>query len=379
MDFKLIPGNEAVKTKLKDAYTDSRVSHALLFSAKEGFGGLAMSIAFSRLLLCESPLDNEACEKCDSCAKTKKLIHPDLHFVFPVNKGSLFEGKSTSPPLSSDYIKYWREFLSKSTFAGANDWYNFISIGNKQGLISVKESEEIIKKLSLKSYEGGYKIMIIWMAEAMNTATSNKLLKILEEPPEKTVFMLITENAEEIIPTILSRTQLVKLSRPEDEAVKNYLIQHRNANHDEAEKMVYLADGNIFEAEKPFINIESGDTEQAFTDLFIDWMRACYKLKMNDMKEVIDVIDKFDIENKKLFLAYVLRMVRLCMLMKNNSKDLIRATTKEMDFIEKFHPFVKEIPFYEQVNKAIIGIERNGNSKIILMDMSFKITRILKS
>ena len=378
MDFQQIPGNETVKTKLKEAYADSRVSHALLFSAKEGYGGLAMAIAFSRLLLCEKPENNEACGKCDACIKTKKLIHPDLHFVYPVNKSSLIDSKSTGP-LSADFVKYWREFVLQTPFAGANDWYNYIQLGNRQGNIAVRESEEIIKKLSLKSYEGGYKIMIIWMAENMNTQTANKMLKILEEPPEKTVFMLITESAEDIITTILSRTQLVKLSRPEDEKVKEYLIDYRNATPEQAEKMVFLADGNIFEAEQAFLNLESDNVEDAFTDLFIDWMRACYMVKMNKMKEVIDVVDKFDIENKKLFLTYVLRMVRLSLLMKNKANSILRATDKEKEFLQKFHLFVKEKSFYEQVNKAIIAIERNANSKIVLMDMSFKLTRILKS
>ena len=221
MNFSQIPGQTEIKTKLIRSVREERVSHAQLFAGSEGCGGMALALAYARFVSCENRTATDSCGTCKSCVKYEKMIHPDLHFVFPVIKG-----KKATDPVSDNYIEEWRDFVKKSPYFTINHWFDSIEVGNAQGMIFASEASEIIKKLSLKTFESDFKIMIIWLPEKMHQATSNKLLKMIEEPPDKTLFLLVSEEPDKVIPTILSRCQLVKIPSFTKDDIEQYII-HR--------------------------------------------------------------------------------------------------------------------------------------------------------
>src|SRR5664279_501522 len=243
MNFSRIPGQKEIKEKLIRSVKEERVSHAQLFAGPEGCGSMALALAYAQYLSCENRNDHDSCGVCKSCVKYEKLIHPDLHFVFPVIKG-----KKATDPVSDTYIEEWREFVNKSPYFSLNSWMDFIEVGNSQGMIFASEASEIIKKLSLKTFESDFKIMIIWLPEKMHQATANKLLKMIEEPPEKTLFILVSEEPDKVIPTILSRCQLVKIPSFLTPDVKKYLTEILNVPLEKAEDICRVSNGNITRA-----------------------------------------------------------------------------------------------------------------------------------
>ena len=220
MNFSQIPGQKEIIARLIRSVKEERVSHAQLFSGPEGCGTLALALAYARYISCENRTENDSCGTCKSCVKYEKMIHPDLHFVFPVIKD-----KKATEPVSDSYIEEWREFVKKSPYFTINNWLDSIEVGNAQGMIFASEASEIIKKLSLKTFESDFKIMIIWLPEKMHQATANKLLKMIEEPPEKTLFLLVSDEPDKVIPTILSRCQLIKIPHSQNNDIKDYLIR----------------------------------------------------------------------------------------------------------------------------------------------------------
>ncbi len=374
MRFYEILGHEHIKNHLQLSANNGRIAHAQLFVGKEGSGTLAMAIAYAQYLLCNSLNDSVICNtKCD------KLSHPDLHFAFPTTTND----RVKKHPVSNLFLTEWRQFIVEQPYGNLFNWLQSIGVENKQGAIGVDEAEEIVKSLQLKSYEGGYKVMIIWMAEKMNIAAANKLLKLIEEPPEKTVFILITENEEQIISTIRSRCQVLHFPVLAENDIVSGLISKENISENEARKIAHQADGNYNKA----LHLLNNDTADfVFEEWFITWIRAAFKAKGNAavINELIgwsDAISKTGRETQKRFLNYCLQFFRQAMLLNYKVNNLVFLEIKTPGFkLQNFAPFIHGkniIEIDNELNDAIYHIERNGNAKIILLDLSIKLTRLL--
>lgn len=379
MLFSEILGQKHIKNHLTTSVDAGRIAHAQLFVGPEGSGTLPMAIAYAQYILCsntnaENTGDNTACN-----IKFKNFSHPDLHFAFPVTTSD----KVKSKPVSSFYLEEWRQLLSQQPYGNLFDWYKLLGVDNKQGQIGVDEALQIVKSLSLKSYEGGHKVMLIWMAEKMNTAASNKLLKLIEEPPEKTVFILITEDEEQIISTIRSRCQVLHFPPLAEDAIVDALIKNYNIETAVATKIAHQANGNYNKA-CDLIYQDSEDIQ--FEKWFILWVRSAFKAKGNkgaihDLISWSEDIAKTGRETQKKFLQFCLNYFRQALLLNYKANDLVYLEPKSESFkLEKFAPFVHDANILEisgELQAAIYHIERNGNSKIILTDLSIKLTRLL--
>jgi len=373
MKFADIIGQETVKQKLIKTVNDSRVSHAQLFLGAEGSGKLALAVAYAQYINCTNKVNGDSCGECPSCVKYNKLIHPDLHFIYPVSGTKEF-----TKPVSVNFIDKWRDLIiDRNYFINLNNWYEFIGIEKKQAIINANDCNSIIKTLSYKTYEADYKVMIIWMVEKLFHSAAPKILKILEEPPDKTLFILISENQEQIINTILSRTQLIKIPPVDNEQLIKALI-HENFEPGVVNDAVRIAGGNYIEAKRL---ITQSEDEEFNYSRFIKWMRLCFK---NNAAETVGFVSEFAKNNRekhKSFLNYALRIIRESLLINYNSDELVRLNNREADFIKKFHPYVnsKNIGLITQLlNKSIYHIERNANPNVLFLDLSLKIGKLLK-
>jgi DNA polymerase-3 subunit delta' len=374
MLFKDVIGQSQVKQRLIQSVKDNRIAHAQLFLGPEGSGTLALAIAYAQLINCANRGESDSCGVCPSCAKFQKLIHPDLHFVFPVATTKSI----TKEPVSDDFISQWRTLLLESPYFNLLQWYESIDVENKQGNISKNESQEIIRKLNLKTYEADYKVMIIWMPERMNAIAANKLLKMLEEPPDKTVFLMITENTGMMLQTILSRTQLIKVHKIEPGDLYEYLKERFTYSEQQLRDAVHLADGNFVKA----LQVLNSDEENAFNlDRFVSLMRLCWTKDVLGLMQWCDTMIGIGRERQKNFLGYTLRMIRENFVMNCQVPQLALLTQKESDFSSKFFPFINQENVYsmvEEINKAQYHIEANGSDKLIFLDMSLKLIKMIK-
>jgi DNA polymerase-3 subunit delta' len=379
MLFSDILGQEHIKNHLTQSVENGRIPHAQLFVGPEGSGTLPMAIAYVQYLLCgntngENISSNEACN-----LKFNNISHPDLHFAFPVTTSD----KAKSHPVSSHYLEEWRQLIKEQPYGNLFDWYKLLGVDNKQGQIGVDEAQDIVKALSLKAYEGGYKVMLIWMADKMNTACANKLLKLIEEPPDKTVFILITEDEEQIINTIRSRCQVLHFPPLAENVIKDALIKNFSLDISVATKIAHQANGNYNKA-CDLVYHDSEDIQ--FEAWFIFWIRSAFKAKGNkaaihDLISWSEDIAKTGRETQKQFLLFCLDFFRQAMLLNYNATDLVYLETKTENFkLEKFAPFIHNnniLEISDELQEAVYHIERNGNSKIILTDLSIKLTRLL--
>lgn len=371
MQFKDIIGQEEVKQRLVQSAKDGRISHAQLFMGPEGSGNLALAVAYAQFIACKNRSENDSCGTCPSCIKYKGLAHPDLHFAYPITSAK--EGET-----STLYLPEWREAFLKNPYLNVFSWIQEIGAENKQGTISKFESEEILRKLSLTSYEGGFKVMIIWMAEKMNAAAANKLLKILEEPLDKTLFILVTEGTDQLLPTILSRTQLVKVNRIEDADMVKALMEKNGLSQEEAKRIAYLAEGNYNEA---LHLIKHADDENFNFAQFRSWMRLCFTKDVLKLAPWVEGIAAIGREKQKNFLTYALGMMRETLMITYGNTTLVRLQGEELEFVKKFSPFVHGencIPMTDEINRSIRDVERNANPKILFTDLSLKLMTLLK-
>jgi len=378
MLFKDILGLSHIKNHLCSTADSGRIPHAQLFVGPEGSGTLVTALAYAQYLLCKnSGGENIPIE--DSCnLKCTSLSHPDLHFAFPVSNSE----KVKSHAVSNNYLQEWRKFVKEQPYGNLFDWYQLIGIEKKQGQIGVDEAYDVVKKLSLKSYEGGYKIMVLWMAETMNITASNKLLKLIEEPPDKTVFILIAEDEEQILQTIRSRCQILHFPPLSEDAISAALIE-KGLMREEALRVAHEANGNFNKA----MDLMNKDSEELiFEKWFVQWVRSAFKAKGNKaaIHELIlwsEEVAKTGRETQKKFLKYCLAVMRQAMLLNYNVKELVYMRIHIDGFqLEKFAPFIHErniMAIVNELEEAIYHIERNGNSKIILTDLSIKLTRLL--
>ncbi len=378
MLFNEILGLAHIKNHLASSADAGRIPHAQLFVGPEGSGTLPMALAYAQYIICgnknaENHGQDQACNmKCEA------LSHPDMHFAFPVSNSA----KVKSHAVSNHYMEEWRQFIQQQPYGNLFDWYRLIGIERKQGQIGVDEAHDIVKKLSLKSYEGGYKVMLIWMAEKMNIATANKLLKLIEEPPEKTVFLLVAQNEEQIIQTIKSRCQILHFPPLAEEAMAKAL-EAEGLIREEALRLAHEANGNFNKA----LDLMNNDSEDlVFEKWFVQWVRSAFKAKGNKgaVHELIlwaEEVAKTGRETQKKFLQYCIAVMRQAMLINFNVKQLAYMRIHVDGFqLDKFAPFIHEnnvLKIVKELEDAMYHIERNGNSKIILTDLSIKLTRLL--
>ena len=373
MLFNQIIGQEHIKNHLKISAENGRIPHAQLFVGKEGSGTLPMAIAYAQFLLCSFSENTEVCN-----LKCEKLQHPDLHFSFPVTTNDNVK----KHPVSNLFLEDWRNFIAEQPYASLFNWLQYIGVENKQGNIGVDEAEDIVKKLQLKSYEGGFKVMIIWMAEKMNIAAANKLLKLIEEPPNKTVFILVTENEEQIINTIKSRCQALHFPVLAEQDIAKALTERENCAENEAAKIAHQAEGNY---NKALHLMRNDSSDLIFEEWFIAWIRTAFRAKGNAavVQQLVswsETIAKTGRETQKRFLEYCLQFFRQALLLNYKSEQLVFMETKTGFDLSKFAPFVHAgniLNIEKELNDAMYHIERNGNAKIILLDLSMKLTRFL--
>ena len=369
MQFKDVVGQQELKAHLIQEILADKVSHAQLFLGKPGYGALPMALAFVQYLFCENKQQKDSCGVCPSCRKTQELQHPDLHFSFPVVQA--INKKSDA------FLPDWRKQIKENPYFNLNLWLKRTDEKGRKPIIGTEESQEIIKKLSLKSYEGGYKVMIIWMAEEMNPQCSNKLLKILEEPPAKTLFILVCENQEYILQTILSRTQLVKIPRLHIDDLANHLQDNYKLSKDSSESLAARVDGDFLEALEMLGDSFEQDENR---ELFIQLMRVCYKkdvLPMMDWAENVAAITK---EKQKIFLRYCLHMFRQSMLKNYTQDQLTRVSEEENAFLKNFAKFITGnniLEFMKTFNDAHYHVERNANPKILFTNICFQVMRYI--
>lgn len=381
MLFKEIPGHKDEKERLIRSVQEHRVSHAQLFLGPVGSGNLALAIAYAQYIACENKLPEDSCGECPSCKKYAKLIHPDLHFVYPVNKTEDEKKEVTS----DTFLETWRSTIIKNPYIDINEWNIALGIEQKLTIINVEEADLILKKLSLKSFEGGYKILIMWMPERMNIASANKLLKIIEEPPDKTLFLLVANNHEELLPTIISRLQLIKISRFQDEDIIETLQNQYDLNQERAKRVTFLSDGSMLAAIE-MAKMEGEDAENEYLDYFIEWISMSWNVskKIEVMKDICkwaENVGSMGREQQKSFIKYCLYLIRESMMMQSGANSLVKLTGKEMDFIQKFALQINihnSLLLNEAFNGAYSAIERNANGKILFLDLSFKVMKMLR-
>jgi len=377
--FKDIIGQKEVKEKLINTVKNERISHAQLFIGPEGSGKLSTAIAYAQYINCENPQEGDSCGECKSCLKYKKLVHPDLHFVYPVIKTS-----KISKPVSIDYIEKWREFIQSSNYYSFQNWIKYLESEKSQAMIYAEESKEIIRIINLKTFEAKYKVLIIYLPELMNINASNKLLKAIEEPPPNTLYILVSENESKILNTILSRTQLVKFSRYNDTDIVEYLkTKYPEINQEEIIDIAKISEGNIVYAEK-IINESSEDKNQLQDNfkLFVEFMKIAYTFDFTNIVSMVNGISGMNREEQKLFLQYSLRMFRENFVMNSIKEDnLLHLTKKEKEFSVKFSKIIHQsniFALYEEFNLAHYHITRNASAKILFMDLILKTGRLLK-
>jgi DNA polymerase-3 subunit delta' len=379
MQFSQILGQEYIKNHLTKSAASGRIPHAQLFVGPEGSGTLPLAIAYAQYILCQNS-GNENSGGNESCnLKFEVLSHPDLHFIYP----TVTTEDVKSKPKSIDFIAEWRSFLKENPYGSLFDWYRMLGVQNKQGEIRVDDAQEILKSLALKSYEGGYKILIMWMADKMNSAASNKLLKLLEEPTDKTVFILISENEEDLLQTIRSRCQVIHFNGLSEKIITEALITNQNTTPREAAKIAHQAQGNYNKA----LQLLQEDSEDVFFEKwFVDWVRAAFRAKGNaaaiqDLIHWSEQIASLGRETQKKFLHFCIDMFRQALLLNYQTTSLVYMEPKVEKFkLENFAPFVNGNNIndvFKELSDAISHIERNGNAKIILADLSIKLTRLI--
>lgn len=371
MTFSAIPGLIEIKKKLIDAVQASHVAHAQLFAGKPGSLNLTLALAYATYLHCQNKGSTDACGTCAACSKSLKFIHPDTNFVFPLGN---VKGDKDEDRFKAEILKTWRSFLIEQPFGDLGDWIGAYGGEDKQALISREESREIVKMLTLKPFESAYKIMIIWQPEFMHPSAANGILKILEEPPKDTFFILVTNAIERLLPTIISRTQIVQIPLLDDIEIENHLAAKGVAGNRQQE-IVALAEGDLNLA------IKLIDSEQDhFQEKFSEWMRTCFKRDYGKMVEQMDEFNERDKLGQRNFLQYSLTMMRETLIHFSGASKISRVKGSEVKFVQDFSR-VMTVSKVENINQLISDasyhLERNGSAKMIFLDLSLQISKIL--
>lgn len=375
MRFEDVLGNDILKNNLTKSVAEGRVSHAQLFHGPEGNGALLLAIAYAQYLTCSAKTDKDSCGICSSCKQFKSFNYPDLHFVYPVAKTQ----KSSDKPKSIEFINEWKEIIQSEKYFSLYRWLESLGIENKQAQISVHESSGILRSLSLKSYSGSYKFMIIWMPEKMNGSSANKLLKVIEEPPEKTIFLLISENTEAVLQTITSRCQKFLVPRLSNQEIETYLLNQEQIPKNSAQIIAKLSDGNLAKA---LNQAKRSDAYKDYAIHFSSWMRSCFKADTKEIIQWVEDVSKLEREKLKDFLLFCTSIIKDSFNLNYLVPEVDNETFKEIKFeLSKFSPFIhlkntKNIMLI--IDSGIYDIGRNGNPKVILTDISLNLARQLR-
>jgi len=367
MQFKQIIGQDAVKQRLVNSVKENRVSHAQLFLGPGGSGSLPLAVAYAQYLSCEDKLEDDSCGECSSCRKYQKLMHPDLHFSYP------FFAKHKEDTAIT-FIEQWRDAFLANPYLSLDTWRGYLDAENKQANINIAECHQIIKKLSFKPFESPYKILILWLPEYLDKA-GNSLLKIIEEPQPNTLFILVAQNQDQILNTILSRTQLIKIPPLEFEDIKNNLVTQHNQTVDAATEIAYLAEGSLTDALAMLQYDNKGYHGQ-----FVQWLRLCFANKGLEVMSFVDMAAKMGRENQKNFLRYGINFLRECCLLLSGAGSLVHLPAGELETAQKMANvmIVEEAEaIVAELEKAHYHVERNGNPKILFLDVSLQIIKIL--
>lgn len=373
MFFKDIIGQNEVKERLLNSVKKGFIPHAQLFCGPEGVGKLPLAIAYAQYLNCENPSENDSCGKCPSCVKYNHLAHPDLHFVFPIIKKA-----AKKKEVCDDYITDWREFVKKNSYFNLPHWLEFIEADNSQGLIYAKESEEIIRKLSLRIYEAKYKVMIIWLPEKMHESCANKLLKIIEEPTDNTIFLLVSDTPDNIITTIQSRCQRINIHGVEEADIMQALESVYSITAEDAKSVAHLSKGSYLKALE---TISLNEEHKFFFNLFIQMMRASYARNIKEIKAIGNELAAIGRESQKSYLIYCQRMIREYFVSNMKQAEMVYLAQDEANFGIRFAPFINErniVDLMDQLALAERHIEQNVNAKMVFFDLCLKITMLIK-
>jgi DNA polymerase-3 subunit delta' len=401
MLFNEVIGQAETKQHLAEMVHQNRLSHALLFLGKEGSGALPLALAFAQFLVCEKvngkstsnqqgpslfsfdepiaspPLKGEAgrglldsCGECSACSKAKQFIHPDIHFSYPV-----ITKKAGEKPKSTDYISDWREFVKQYPYGNVYDWLQFIGAENKQGNITAEECNDIIRQLSLKSFESEYKILLMWMPEYLGKE-GNKLLKLIEEPPANTLFILVAESEEQILPTILSRTQLVRIPLLSTREIQQALVERNNTPTEQARQVAGIAEGNYHEALQLLQH-----AEEDWQGILRDWLNACLKAGPTAQVKWIEEMAKLGREKQKQFLRYFNHLLEQSIRIRIMGAENLSLAENEKDFAQRLNKIAsvsQQQAIVEELDKAAYYIERNANAKMLFHALTIKLLHIIQ-
>ena len=376
MTFQEVIGQEDAKERLRMLVQENRVPHAMLFCGPQGCGKMALAMAFASYLLCSNKENGDSCGHCPQCAMTRKWSHPDLHFTYPVIKAA---GTSSDyKPVSDDFAREWHRLLGVSPYFTIDHWLREIGAGNQQAIITVRESDEISRKLSLKSSQGGYKVSLIWLPERMNEASANKLLKLIEEPPSQTVFLLVSEEPVLLLETIRSRTQRFDMRAIDTQSIEQTLIGQRGIDAPQAHRIARVAAGSWTKA----LDLLSAENEEhEFLDMFMKMNRQSFERNIRGMRTWSD--DAYDMgrERQRRMLRYFLRMIRESFMYNFRIPELNYMTEEEENFVRRFAPYVNEanvIEMSDLMAEGIRDIGQNANARIVFFDTALRMTRLLR-
>ena len=377
MQFKKVIGQQEVKSRLIKGIEDGRIAHTQLFLGQEGSGTLPMAIAYAQYINCNNRTETDSCGVCPSCVKFEKYSHPDLYFYFP----NTTTDSVKKDPQSILFLKEWRKYISScNSYAAKSAWHSALGVGNKQGLINVRDAKDVISKMTMKPYEANYKVIVFWLAERMNMEASNKLLKTLEEPPSNTLILLVAERYELIIPTVRSRAQLVKFNKIKNAEIENALgnLAEESVNGQSISSIAKIAKGSWNEALNQFKNTES------ISDNFLkfrQWLRLCFVPKTyKELFAFNQELVRTGREKQKSFLNYGLMVVHNSIMVNGRQTHAVKSVGEELDFTKSFAPFINianQEDIYKLLNEAIYHIERNAHAGILFTDLSLKLVRLL--
>lgn len=377
MQFKDVIGQEETKTRLLRSFHDGRLAHAIMLLGPEGSGNLALALAFAQYISCPNKTESDSCGTCPSCRKHSTLQHPDVHFSYPYFNKPKGEGGGDKTN-SGHYGKEWRETLLATPYMDLDHWRGIITKENKVLQLGVAEAEHIVKRISLRSHDGGYKFLILWLPEYLSTDTANKLLKTLEEPPDHTVFLLVASNVERMLSTILSRVQTLVVPKLTDGDIKEALMRQGVADQT-ASGITHYVDGNWWRAS---LLVNSNDPNMMYSTQFIEWMRMCWKKDIAEIVKWADHMHGLMREDQKEFLMYALDQVRQNLVLNYAGHELARMNEQEAAFSSKFSVFINERNaenLMELITDAFYDINQNCYSKLVLTDLSFKVHYQLRS
>lgn len=376
MKFSEVIGQEDAKKRFLQMVRENRVPQGILLCGQSGVGKMALAMAFASYLLCERhDTQDDACEECHQCAMLRKWEHPDLHFTYPTIKPT--GSSSDYQPISDDFTREWHTMICKSPYFTLNDWMEYMNAANQQAIITGAESDDLTRKLSLKSSQGGYKVSIIWMPERMKQTSANKLLKLLEEPPAHTVFIMVSEAPEQLLDTIRSRVQRIDIKKIATKDIESALVERRGLDNETAQRIARVANGSW---NKALNELDTGNENRMFLDMFIMLMRFAYMRDIHSLRKWSESVSEYGRERQKRMLVYFERMIRENFMYNFHKPELCYMTQEEENFSKNFARFINEgnvLSIMALLQRALRDITQNANGKIVFFDLALKTIMLL--